>query len=635
MPVVSFTLEEVNKTILTHVYFKIIEDVTNVLKIPYGTLVVLHKDTETTLTDNRTNVSTQSINNLPSTVANRRVIASLTEEYSESSLTTTAVHQASAYPIFKDTTISVSVYPIYIKSDLSIEFSYISHSKSEAIRIRDDLRIRLSQMANIYIHEIDYTVLLPEIVEEFIADVHELKSRLHPQTLKAYFEEHSTNRIFPVTDLSNESNARLGIFEKQVRIVGLFDLNPLPEKLEMDNDNNNYKFSFSYKLSIDVPRAMVLRYPVMIANRPLPSKYLSFIEDFKRNSKEEHKKQLGYTSGALRDLSIFEAHRQLENRVDINLPINIPLFDDFATREGHKGYSIILSILTDVNETDRKSLFNLNELEDYYIPEPILEYYRTTGLSKLTTPYKSFLYIGLWQEGKYFDADVLTIDRNLNISSKVPLSLLKPVRVTISFCTNISGLSSDYLQKLRHDAPTYLSFINEHIEISNNFKTEISSNYLDNTLYREIIEAMQFFSDTGKHLYIRELLAIVTKDKIAERNILSSLYTGHNRLYRKIVAEIGPIMNVSNFTVLPEIVTRPRITQVEIDEQRAVSSSIPDIYPLPIANDLSTREQIPTDIELVKRDSISNIRPERDVVENTAMKTVMYSSVFAIRKNTN
>ena len=617
MPVVSFTLEEVNKTILTNVYFKIIEDVANVLKIPYGTLVVLHKDTETTLTDNRTNVSNQSINNLPSTVANRRIIANLTEEYNEDELTTTPVHQESAQPIFKDLSISVSVYPIYVKSDLSIEFNFTSHSKSEAIRLRDDLRIRLSQMANIYIHELDYTVLIPEIVEDFIADVHELKSRLIPQTLQAYFEEHSTNRIFPVTDLSNQTNARLGIYEKQVRIVGLFDLNPLPEKLDMDNDNNNYKFSFTYKLSIDVPRAMVLRYPVMIANRPLPAKYLSFIEDHKRNSKEEHKKQLGYTSGALRDLSIFEAHRQLENRVDINLPINIPLFDDFAIREGHKGYSIVLSILTDVNETDKKSLFNLNELEDYYIPEPILTYFRTIGLSNLTTPYKSFIYIGLWQEGKYYDADILTIDTNLNVSSKVQLSLLRPVRVTISFITNLSMLQSTYLRKLKYDADMYLSFMREHIELSLNFRPETSTNHLDNTVYREFIEALQFFVDTSRFEYIPELLRIIAIDKIVERTTIGTLCVGHGKLYRRILNELGPIIDTVNYKVLPRVLNENSTDQVTNNVKPTY-----DIYPLETVN---SNESIV---------SSQSVPIERDSIERSAMRTVVSGAVFASRKNT-
>jgi len=83
MPVVSITLDDTNRSILSNVYYKIIQDIVDRIKIPYGTLVVLHKDTEVTLTDNKTNVSIQDKPNLPSTVSRRRIQVTINEEYNE------------------------------------------------------------------------------------------------------------------------------------------------------------------------------------------------------------------------------------------------------------------------------------------------------------------------------------------------------------------------------------------------------------------------------------------------------------------------------------------------------------------------------------------------------------------------
>jgi len=529
MPVVSLTLEDTNRSILSSAYFKIIQDIVESIKIPYSTLVVMHRDMESTLTDNKTNVSGLSQDNLPSTVSKRRIIASITEEYNEDELTTTAIHQLSSYPIFQDLDVNVFVYPIYIKSDINIEFSYISPSKIEANRIRDDIRIRLSQTRNINIHDIDYDILIPEIVEDFITDVYELKNRLVPQSLEDYFREHSTKRIHLLTDLSNKENSKLAISEKQIRIVGLFDFSSMPEKIEVDN--NNYKVTFNYKLTLDVPRAIVLRYPVMICNKTLPSKYLQFIEDSKIQSKEEYKKDVNYINN-LRELSYFEAHRQLENRVDIKLPMNIPLFDDFNIREGHKGYCIIISFLTDINETDKKTLFNLRDIEPYYFDSTILNFILNGEKNYIINPYMSFLYLGLYQDDVHFDNNILEIDNDLNIKSKVELSLFKPTRVVLSFILDITALDNRAITRLLTNKDILYIFIQEYIYVYNNYKTELSRNIIpDNTFYKTLTYILYHFikiDDLDALLKIFNLLKI---DNYIYNNLISILKNNYPNIF--------------------------------------------------------------------------------------------------------
>lgn len=544
MPTVSLTLEDTNRSILSQAYFKIIKDIVSAIKIPHSTLVAVQKDMEVSLTDNRPNATSPGTSNLPSTVADRRILASITEDYNEDELTSTATHQQNASPIFMDPDIGVSVYPIYVKSDISIEFSFVSPSKTEATRIRDDIRIRLSQTRNINIHEIEYAILIPEVVEDFISDVYDLKSRLDPQPLSEYFSSHSTNRIYPITDMSNPENTKLAVQEKQVRIVGLFDFSSMPEKLDVDNENNTYKISFTYKLSMDVPRAMVLRYPVMICNRPLPAKYLSFIEDSKRKSQEEYKKNLGYTQ-SLYALSHFEAHRQLENRVDIKLPINIPLFDDFHVRQKRPGYAIVASFLTQVDETNKKSLFNLKEIDPFYIPDQILSFIKTHDRTHIVLPYSSVLFLGLHQEGTHFDNDVLTVDENLNVSSRVPLSLYAPVRVTLSVCMDYSLLRDTVRKRLRNHPDAYLIYISETIRAINNYKTELSTSqdwYAG--LFDELMYLIRYFFESDQLDLLYRLLNIVLEDEYLTRLIGQALMLGYPGLYGKLFR--NSILTVKN-----------------------------------------------------------------------------------------
>lgn len=563
MPVVSVTLDSVQKNILTPIYFKIVQDLMKTLKLPETALVVMHNNAELALTDNRTNVSNQDVNNLPSTVSKRRLIANITEDYNEDELTSTSVNQYNAYPIFRDNDITVNIYPIYVKSDITIEVTYTSPSKTEAIRIRDDARLRLSQTRNAIVHDAEYTILIPKVVEDFIADIHELKSRLDPMSLEDYFRIHSTKRVYPITDMSNKENTRLGIHEKQIRFVGTFEFSPTPEKIEYDNDSNNYKFNFSYKLSMDIPRAMALRYPVMMCNRLLPNKYIDFLQDSIDNSQEEMYQAHNYTSFGNYNLSIFEAHRELENRVNIKLPVNVPAFDEFKVRQSTKGYAILASFLTDVNETDYRSLFNLRDIDPYDINETLLQYIRDVEYKHMTEPYESFMYLGLHQEGRFFDSNTLRITPDLDIYSTKNLTLYRPVRVTLSFSIDIPLLRPPVIQRLYKHPEVLLLVLNEYLEASNNFKTEGSKLSLGEVFNRIVIDMITHFQNTGENEVICGILQILTKYSYTESAIGRLLITSYPGLYDELLRQETVYINPNTYNYLMLCDLRKRLPEQE------------------------------------------------------------------------
>ena len=551
MPVVSIPLEDTNRTILNDVYFKIVRDINNHIKIPNSSIVVMHKDIETTLTDNSTNATLNTKPNLPSTVSKRKVLVNITEDYNEDALATTSTHEVGAFPIFVDNDINVFVYPIYVKSDINIEFNYFTNSKTEATRIRDDIRVRLSQARNILAHDVEYNILIPDVVEDFIVDVYELKNRLVPSTLEDYFREHTTKRIHVLTDMANKENAKIAVYEKQIRIIGVFDFSPLPEKIEANNDDGNYKISFNYKLSLNIPRSMVMRYPVMICNRPLPAKYLQFIEDGKVNSTEEYRRDLNYNTFSMYNLGYFEAHRFLQHKVDINLPMNIPLFDEFNERVGHTGYAIIVSFLTDINETDKKSLFNLTQIDPYYIPDELLDFIRNVERPYVTKLFRSFLFFGLWQDDRHYDNDILEIDANLNIKSTKELSLFKPTRVTISFILDISLLPEEAIERLIARRNILLLFIREYVNVYRNYKPEWSRlNVAENSFYRTLILLLNRFIGLDDLDTIANILRIIKQEALLYLNVISIIYNNYPNMYHYLqshnlvsTADFKPYLN--------------------------------------------------------------------------------------------
>lgn len=530
MPVVSLTLEETERTILQSVYYKLIDDIAAVIKVPKEAITVLYKDNESALTDARPNAVSTSSPNLPTTGAKRRVQVRVTEEYNEQYLGATAIHQREYLPFFVDHDIDVVIAPIYLQTDVQIEFTYITPSKTEANRIRDDVAMRLHQTRNIGLHEVEYTLIIPTEIEEFIEVIHDYKSRIQPTSLEEYFLSHVSNRVHTLTDLS-ENNVRIGLYEKQTRIVGSFDFSALPERVEIENESNTYKFSFTYKLTLGLPKAISVRYPVMVANQVLPAKYVQFIEDHKLNLLREYKRDHNYQGYSNYSFSMLESSRQLENKIDINLPINVPLFDDFSLKQGHKGYGIIISFLTQVDEEDSKTLLNLNDLDPYYIPELLLDYIRAGERQYITKPYASFIYLGLHQEGRHMDNSILEVLPDLTVRSSEIISLYTPSRVTLSMCVDISMLLPEAIERLLGHRELYELFISEYISARNNFKNYIEGGRSGHDKFLDVLIDMLYrLLDAGDIETLRRILCTLARDTYMAIEVGRMLRFGHPSL---------------------------------------------------------------------------------------------------------
>lgn len=535
MPVACITLEETNRTILSSSYFKVIQDVLAQTNIPYGTLIAMHKGMEINRTDNETNLSSEQRANLPSTAARRKVVVDITEEYNEDALTTTAVSYQDTAPIFMDNQIDLKIYPVYVMSDITLKLTFSTPSKTEANRLRDDLRIKLSQMRNILHHEIEYDILVPEVVQELIADVHTLKARLYPSELGEYFRTCSTKQAHMVTDTVGMTNAAVAIRERQVRIVGKFEFSSMPEAVEEDTDSNTYKLTIPYKFTMEVPRGMCMSYPPMVCNKPMPAKYLQWVADGKIKTREEYSRNLSYTS-SMGALSHFEAHRQLDYRINNKLPLNLPLFDEFPQRQGHHGYMITTTFLTDVDETDCKTLFNLKELPDFYMDSKLLAFLQAGERAYAVTPYKSCFYFGLHYPGRYFDSDCLEITEDLTVRSKVALPLDKPIRVAFSVLADQSSLFRGTQKRWYADKPMVLLYLNEYLSALTNYKNELSD--LPETFRHFQVFTFKFLQwgvQDRDAPFLQEILKICSFDTFLMESTVTLLVNSYPILYGNLL----------------------------------------------------------------------------------------------------
>lgn len=514
MPTTCIPLDETNRSIFSKAYYGVIQQILHQIQIPYGTLIAMHKGLEINRTDNETNLTSEQKPNLPSTVAKRKVTAEITEDYNEDALSTTAVSYRDTAPIFVDPQIDFFVYPVYVTSDIGIKLTFSTPSKAEAQKLRDDIRIKLSQMRNILHHEIEYDILLPRLTQTLIEDVYDLKNRLHPMSMGEYFHTFSTRQTHMVTDLANKSNAQIAIRERQVRIVGKFEFSSMPEPIEEDNENNTYRLVIPYKFTMEVPRGMCMEYNPIICNRPLPAKYLQHIADAKVKTREEYSRNLTYTN-SLGALSRFEAHRQLDYRINNKLPLNLPFFDEFPQRKGHPGYVITTTFLTSVDETDRQTLFNLRDIPDFYMNEDVLRWLEVGERLSVTVPYRSVFYFGLHYPDRYYDKDCLELTPDLTLKSKVKLPLDKPTRVAFSILTDLAFLNDDMRPYLYQNKDIFLIYLSELVTVIRDYRQEIAWLSKDDlTFQMRVLYFLNRALNDKDEGFIREVVDIIARDKI-------------------------------------------------------------------------------------------------------------------------
>lgn len=536
MPVITVPLPETEKSILNSAYYGIVINLAQQLGIPPTKIVAMHKDIEINKTDNRNTMSINDGNNLPSTSGERKILAVITENYDEEYITTSAISAPDALPIFHDGQLDVVVYPIYIKSEVTISFQFTTPSKTEAKRIRDDIRMRLSQARNILHHQVEYNIIIPDEVEEFIGDVYDLRNRLIPEELSSYLLGHSTNRMHAITDLVGaEGNTRLAVRETESRIIGTFEFGSLPDVVESDTASNTYKLTIPYKFNFDVPRGLCLRYPPMICNRPMLPKYLQFVVDNKRRTLEDTFREQSF-SNSLGAMAMFESQRQVNMFANRRLPLNLPEFDNFPVKGGHPGYVNLLTVLVSVDETDKKSLLNLKEIDsDYRLHPKFLEYVSTFERATVVNPYMSPFYFGLHQDGNHFDNNVLVIDPALNVASSQVLSLVRPTRISLSVCIDVTALHDSVKFRLYQEKNFALFYLSALMQAMRDFKHESAHLFMpDHSVHRFFIMLLSDAEKKKEYTFLRDAIAILSRQYILMMNLSHILKNGFPVLYQQI-----------------------------------------------------------------------------------------------------
>lgn len=559
MPNVNITLPDTTQSVLRPVIIDIVSQVQRITKINSDTKIFFPGDSETMRTQG-SNIGSESKD---ARFENDRYnFIEVTEDYNLDTLGVNSLDGTDHLPYFDDSHLKVQLSPIYASSDVVINFKYRCPSKTEAMRWRDDMRLKVSYMRDINIHTVSYHYLLsPELVK-LLKAIHERREAYlgYGQSFEEYFASHTRQDVRLISDTAGV-DPRLAISESQCKILGLYDFDSVPEKPERDDGTGTWTISFAYRFTYEKPVATNMRYPIMVHNQLLPIEYTYF------NNKTYNLDMVNKRySQQLHGLSKFDADAVMNSMLDPTHVIRLPSFDDFILPSLPGGLGSVFTALCEVDNTDKRTLVNLKELGDIELDEDLIKFIQEVEYPYITKLFRSPIHVTLYRDNGAAEPSVLACDINLNIKSIFDLNLRQQHRIRFSLMTDFSYLDKASIDRLRKYPKAFVKIISACNEILKNNRdfvnlgdktlisyTDFSSVYAVLTGYRyqqdgTLIQANDWpYLKNGTNYYsgqpVRDMGNTVARNKVSylfkdlDPRVLDNYR--NNMLQRKTVMSTG------------------------------------------------------------------------------------------------
>lgn len=324
----------------------------------------------------------------------------------------------------------------YVSTDLLIKVKYSTHSEAEAFRWRDEMRLRVAQLHDQCVHDLQYHIPVPNSLVTLLENVYLLKEKTAPdsESLSGYLRRICNPRLTVITDLAGQS-VTFALREVQSGVRGMFDFSPVPQPPQKNSSDGTWGIEFGYKLNYKRAVSIQARYPVMVHQSLMPAIYTDHIQ---KAIEEDHRRTYpdAYTSVAEAGLMSFDSYRR-NIFLAKTQPVYVPMYDNEII-DLPKGQVVICRVLCSLNPQDTQDLFNLKHIPDVMLDPDILEYLSTADLPYLSSPYRSFYGLVLHENSSNQDPTALEVDSDLNVRSVAPLDLTKIYRVSFYLDTRIN-----------------------------------------------------------------------------------------------------------------------------------------------------------------------------------------------------
>lgn len=452
MAVFYTTVEETDQSFLRPSIVQIVKQIVKDIGLDNNTKMLfpgdsgVNKQKGAAVTDSNNDVNVES---------NRYLMVEADTDYLENTTFNVAVNSDENPPFIMDSDIGLFIRPIYVQTKVALTITYRTMSKTEATRFRDDMRVAISHLRNVYLHDVTYHYPINKKILELVSECWARKSAKGTDIpdLPQYLSTHSTGRATIISTLVG-THPTLVIGETQKRIMGHFDMNEFPDKPDYNHDQQTYEVKLSYNLTIDKPTAISVRYPIIVYNQLMPKELI----DEYSNVVDPNDSPSSY-SHSLAALSMFERDMIKYHHSDLNRYYKLPEYDDFLIPSEPPFTLTIFTALLELDDDNPQLCFNLKELGDIVIDRDVLSFMLNSEAPYMTKPQQSIFLMHVYSNDRPIQFDALQVNSNGDVAFTINPSVKNAYRVRLSLYGDLSVLNLAALRRLEQNTTAGLKIL--------------------------------------------------------------------------------------------------------------------------------------------------------------------------------
>lgn len=357
-----------------------------------------------------------------------------------------------------DNSIHTKIAPVIRRKTLTISLTYSCKSKTLATRFINNIASYGSRDTNSMYHDLEYFYYVPDVIIEIVDVFNNLKNTY--ATTKTILEDYITatfnNQACMINSESgNDYKRKLAVREKQDTVIGTITTSNFDITKDKDSDTNRWSVELEYVIEYDLPEQLVVMYPILIHNQPMPTKY-------RLDPTKLHTKTKNRTIGEGKLASLAERIPEVLRIPRNSYYLHIPNQDMLILPPPAKRVVRLFSAIAVLDPLDLTKLFYLDELPGITIHPAVVDL-MILEASYVGTILQSLFYLELYDNDakmyshKIIPKIVTTVVNGVSttrvlLTTDKPLLISNLVRVCFNILTDLSALPTAFVDRIKANA---------------------------------------------------------------------------------------------------------------------------------------------------------------------------------------
>lgn len=406
--------------------------------------------------------------------SDQKVMVEVSERYNEDAVRATHIKQGTQFNIFSCEKTKTTLHPGYQQMIVDVTMKFRFRTRHAAENFRKRVRLASTKSVDGMSLKIKYNYTIPYAYLGILKRIYEMMEAKHGYgiSLGDWLRESFTSNL---TTLANRSGGKTILAMEETNMNVLVRVNN-PDEVDAkdkDNDSDAWTVTMEFSIYYDRPDEVRMRFQHVVNNQFIG---MDIANRFKV-LKQEYLK-------ARTDMAQLDAIQAGKIPI-VNNPlsgVNSPIFDDWLAPNFNGNYPDLIRSMILLDETNFKSIIDFNEITDYELTEPAINWLKNTH-STVTEFGKNLFWVRLWAWDEFAGHNTYAMDNNLLLTSTDDLNPRINYHVTIGICTNPEVLDPSVWVWLGQDRPMlqeYLTAISPALgNLINNILIDYNNKYPD------------------------------------------------------------------------------------------------------------------------------------------------------------